>query len=70
MAKMKMNTDVNVMDEEICEKCKHFKIKQNRTKRIDAYGFEVEEINYQCANKELCEYLVEFISKERFLSID
>ena len=70
MARMKMFTNVEVMDDEICRGCKWFKFKQMKNKRIDAYGFEVEETTYQCANKELCEQLLEYISKEKFLHID
>ena len=67
MARLKMNTNVEVIDEDICNGCKEFRFKQIRRKRMDAYGIEVEETIYQCANKELCERLLEHISEEKFL---
>lgn len=68
MAKLKLSVDV--IDEEICDCCKKFKIVDSIEKRTDAYGFEVEERVIKCAHKELCEHLLEHIQAEKFLHID
>lgn len=68
MAKLKIN--VEVIDEEICERCKKFKIVDEIVKEKDAYGMDVEKRKIYCAHKGLCEHLLEHISEEKFLHMD
>lgn len=67
MIKLDKQVEIEVVDEEICNGCEHLKFKQVSEKKKDAYGIDIVEKKIQCANKELCEYLIERISKEKFL---
>lgn len=66
----KLTVKVEVIDEDICERCKRLKITDSLEKRTDAYGMEVEQRVIQCVHKDLCEHLLEHIQAEKFLHID
>ena len=68
MDNLKIN--VEVIDREICERCKNFKIGDELVKEKDAYGMEVEKRKIYCVHKKLCEHLLEHISEEKFLHMD
>ena len=66
----KLNIKVEVLDEEICSKCKKFKIADEIVTRKDEYGIEVEERKIYCPHVKLCSHLLEHIQAETFLHID